>query len=1016
MEFGLLGPLWIRGQAGEIELGAPKQRALLIALLLRVGHSVPVDRLIDALWEDAPPGQARVTLRSYVSNLRRVFERPEGDPIIVTSGNGYSIQVEPEAIDAVRFERLARTGRDRLRSGDPQGALDDISSALELWRGEALVDVADLAFAHGELTRLEELRRTAEEDRFDALLAMGRHGEAVAPLEAFTSAHWLRERARGQLMLALHRSGRTPDALASFRQFRESLAEELGLDPSPQLAELADDILRRSGRLEPPPPEAAAPVLSVPETGAEEPTRMVVGRVHERGELAAAVERLRAGEGGLLLFAGEPGIGKTTLLEELERLASGAGITVHWGRCPETEGAPAYWPWIQVLRDVARGVSDDELVDLARHPAAAVTHVVDEIARRLGEQQPVVGDDLRAARFELHDAVATFLVRTAERAPRLILLEDLHWADPPSLQLLSFVTPLLRAGRVLIAGSYRDVPAEWTPELEAALATVVRDRATRQFGLAGLHPGAVAELAARLTGSALEAQEARELHARTAGNPFFVSQLARLREEGGPAGPQVPQGVRHVILHRLGPLPDSTRRLLATAAVIGRRVPLRHLAAACGLQADEVLATAAPAVAAGLLEADGRPVTGYGFVHALVRETIYESLEAGVAVHLHADVAKALATFPEVPAVELAEHFWQAAEVVEDDRAVRYLVAAADEALAVLAHEHAEISLRRALELAERDGDRTRELELRVRLLQLSIALHGWAADLVEDLAAPAIDLARSVGFAPGVVPSWIALLSAYTSHGEQATARALAAELVELATEADEPAAGAAGHLGLAYVDLIVGRDPDEALEQLACAERLAGLAPPEQLQATPHLSVSTAYLRGVALAHRGDVSGALQEARRATLVAGEVGDPLSQAIAHMVAAVVGIVVENPGFTREFAAAGLDLCGERGFRYVGHLLTLSDAWARARLGDDPGEQAERMGAALAAIERQRHADPGAKALLFAAETYLLAGDRDGAIRRFREALELSGRTSEYLPVERVRRLRAELGEVIEPA
>jgi len=384
VEFGLLGPLLVRIDGTTVELGAPQQRALLIHLLVRVGQTVSVDRLIDALWEHDPPPQARTTLRSYVSSVRRALA-VTGESLVVTRGSGYGLQVDPDTVDAVRFERLVRTARADLAAGEPEPARVAVDEALGLWRGAALADVAHRAFADGERVRLEELRLSAQEVRLDVLLALGRHGEAVAAAEAFTAAEPLRERAWGQLMIGLYRSGRAPDSLRVYTRLRESLVEELGLDPSPQLQHLADRILKQDPDLD----------LATPAVGASpSPTHTVVtdpessspliGRPHERQELQGCVDRLVAGHGGLVLVAGEPGIGKTALLEEFARVAVAAGVGIAWGRCHESRGAPAFWPWIQALAAIAAQCTDAELEATAAGPAAPISHLVDGVAERLG--------------------------------------------------------------------------------------------------------------------------------------------------------------------------------------------------------------------------------------------------------------------------------------------------------------------------------------------------------------------------------------------------------------------------------------------------------------------------------------------------------------------------------------------------------------------------------------------------------------------------------------------------------
>lgn len=197
-----------------MELGGHKQRAVLAALLIEANRVVSLDRLIDAVWPQRPLARARATVQVFVSNLRRVLEpdRSRGTPatVLITRAPGYLLTVEPDALDARVFERLAGQGRTALAEGDPQRAVELLAQALGLWRGRALGDFAGERFAEAEAARLEELRLCCTEDHVEAALALGRHGAVVADLEHMVSAHPLRERSLGQLMLALYRAGAKP--------------------------------------------------------------------------------------------------------------------------------------------------------------------------------------------------------------------------------------------------------------------------------------------------------------------------------------------------------------------------------------------------------------------------------------------------------------------------------------------------------------------------------------------------------------------------------------------------------------------------------------------------------------------------------------------------------------------------------------------------------------------------------------------------------------------------------------
>jgi DNA-binding SARP family transcriptional activator/ABC-type transport system substrate-binding protein len=247
MEFRLLGPVdAVRGDH-SLPLGGPKPRALLAVLLLHANEVVSRDRLIEGLWPDREPGSADHSLDVQISRLRKALEP---DDVLLTRGGGYVLQVDPHAIDASRFEGLLESGRRANAAGRPQKALDDLEAALGLWRGEPLGDLAYEDFARSEVERLDELRRVAIEEQIDAELTLGRHDTLVPKLEALTAKHPLRERLRGQSMLALYRSGRQAEALRVYADTRRRLVDELGIEPSPQLRELEQAILRQDPSLD----------------------------------------------------------------------------------------------------------------------------------------------------------------------------------------------------------------------------------------------------------------------------------------------------------------------------------------------------------------------------------------------------------------------------------------------------------------------------------------------------------------------------------------------------------------------------------------------------------------------------------------------------------------------------------------------------------------------------------------------------------------------------------------------
>jgi YVTN family beta-propeller protein len=248
VEFRILGPLEIVEHGRRVAVGAPKVRALLAVLLLHRGEVVSSDRLIDALWGERAPATAAKTVQVYVSNLRKAL----GIGLVVTGGRGYVLETGADQVDADRFKALSAEGRSALEAGDPRAAAKRLREALALWRGPALADFAYEQFAQTAIAKLEEARLEALEDRIDADLAVGAQAGLVGELEALVAEHPLRERLQGQLMLALYRSGRQADALEHYRKTRQSMVEQLGLEPGPRLQELERAILAQDPALDPP--------------------------------------------------------------------------------------------------------------------------------------------------------------------------------------------------------------------------------------------------------------------------------------------------------------------------------------------------------------------------------------------------------------------------------------------------------------------------------------------------------------------------------------------------------------------------------------------------------------------------------------------------------------------------------------------------------------------------------------------------------------------------------------------
>jgi DNA-binding SARP family transcriptional activator len=751
LDFRILGPLEVYSEGQPVPIRGPRQRALLAILLLHAGETVSTDRLIDLLWGETAPAGARKALSVRVSELRKQLEpAAHGADTILTRAPGYAIELEPEQLDLGRFERLSAAGREALDAGDPLNASESLGAALGLWRGPPLADFAFEPFAQAEIARLEELRLGALEDRIAADLALGRHAQLVGELEALVSGHPLRERPRGQLMLALHRCGRQVEALEVYRQGRRALVDELGLEPSRELRALEQAILAQDPALDAP---VRAPATRRSATGRG---GAFVGRESELAELMAALAAARAGQGRVVLVGGEPGIGKSRLAEELAARAEELGARVLSGRCWEAGGAPAFWPWVQALRTYVREREPASLHEELGPGGPDLAQMLPELHKLLPElpEPPTLAPD--GARFRLFDATATLVRNAARVRPLVLVLDDLHAADAPSLLLLEFIAGELDGARVMILGAYRHTEIGPDHPLASTLAELARNQAARRIVLAGLSEAAVARYIELSTGVVAPGSLVAALQRGTDGNPLFLAELARLLGEEGMLERgtlerlPIPQGVHEAIGHRLRRLSDRCRRLLSVASGLGREFSVAALERVSGASGDALLELLDEACAAQVVgDVPGAPER-LRFSHALVRDALYEQLGAAPRVRLHGQIGEALVGLyerdPEPHLAEIAHHFFQAAPAGGHDRAIDYARRAGEQAGRLLAYEEAVRLYRMALAAleAKQSADDPTRCEL---LLALGDALaRSGEMGPAKDTFAQAAEVARRIG------------------------------------------------------------------------------------------------------------------------------------------------------------------------------------------------------------------------------------------------------------------------------
>ncbi|MGY1815132.1 BTAD domain-containing putative transcriptional regulator [Blastococcus sp. SYSU D00820] len=893
----VLGPTRVLRDGAELDLGGRRPAELLALLVAAEGRTVPADVLADRLWRGEPPVTATTTLQGHVARLRRLLDPGRGAreaTVLVTRGAGYALALPRTAVDAHAFaDEVAGA-----TAGDDATAARVLPGALARWSGEPYADVADVDDVVPVVARLAELRLAAVERLAGARLALGTGAELVADLSEAAAAEPLRESTAALLARALYRGGRQAEALDVLRRTRERIADELGLDPSPELRALEAALLRQDPALDTPaaPAPPAPPPVPAPAAGDG-----FVGRPAELDALASAWAAAAAGRGTAVVVTGEPGIGKTRLVEAF---AARAGAAVRWGRCAEIGGAPPYWPWQQVLGGL---------------PEAAL------------------GGDT-GARFALGLDTARRLRALAGEAPLLVVLDDLQWADGDSLHVLEVVLSQLHGSRLLLAVTCRE-EATGEPALTRVLGLAARLPGARRLRLAGLDPTEVAALVAGLGGG--DEATARTVAERSGGNPFFVTELAALPTRGDGA---VPAGVRDVVRLRLAGLPDDVREALAAAAVAGRDVPVGLLAAALAGPGDGVALD--PALRAGLLvePAPGR----VRIAHDLVREVLLADLGPVRRAALHGRVADALAASPAAgtAAAAIAVHRSEAAAGSPDAAAARACLLAAREALDRAGVEEARALAERGLAHVVPDDPATAaDLHLlrgaalrRLGLIEESSAALRTTAALARDAGDPA-RLARAavVSAGGGVGGYWASVGSL------QATDVPLLEEAAERAAELP-PALASTVLSALAVQRASTGRADGVEL----AARALTAARDDRPARARARVAAFVAHWTPAHAAERVDLAR--------TMLRESAGDPVAEATAlHLLRCALTETVqadEAAAVSRRYT----ELATRRG---DGDLLQM-DAWWSAGLALARGEADEARRLADAAVADAPTTSPAA--------------------------------------------------------
>ncbi|GEQ13309.1 hypothetical protein KLO01_13560 [Knoellia locipacati] len=717
VQVSVLGATALRGSDGPVEIAARKRRALLAALALDLGPVVSADRLVALMWGDEAPPGAFGTLHSYVSGLRRLLEpglEPRAKPtVLLTSDEGYRLALPREAVDATAFVDEVRT-RHRVLVGlasqlttgpdaswperaEVEEQVEGLEQLLRTWRGTPYADLTDHPDVLTERTGLEALRTTASDDLALGLLALGEHATVLALTEQATVRDPLRERGWSLHALALARAGRQAEALDAIRRLRRLLDDELGLDPGQEVRDLEAALLQQDpavlrgwlangspaspvGRArvedrrgqdpgDPPPEPPGGGASGAEAVGRDE--RPLVGRTREREAIAQLLDSAGAGRPATVRLVGEAGAGKSRLVQWAVAEALSRGMAAAVGTCSADEGAPPLWPWRQVLA----GLDLPSPPELA--PALPAGAQADSQPDPQGDAHADPGPrpDARTAdassgttaerAFAAHDAIAEALRDAARDRGLLVVLDDLHWADTPTMRCLAQVVASLRAGdRVAVIATRRPTTSAHTADtagtdLDAALA---RHGATT-LELDGLAADEARDLVGSILGDGTEPGVVADWRVRTDGNPFFLVELARLAEQSGRVDGEVPESVQSVVRHRVAALPEPVRELLLLAAALGRQHPPLLLARIAELDPDDLLDRLEVAQEAGIIHsAQGL----LAFDHALTRDAILAMTTPNRVARTHARIARALeaappsAVNPAERAFDLAHH-WLAA-------------------------------------------------------------------------------------------------------------------------------------------------------------------------------------------------------------------------------------------------------------------------------------------------------------------------------------------------------------------
>ena len=925
----ILGPLRAWRSGVEVDPG-PRQQAFLLALLLaRAGRPISMDQLIELIWDQAPPASAVNAIHKYVGALRRLLESSvrTRDPgsYIQRRGNAYLLEGGPGELDIVAFRAAVQVAQTQSAAGHDEAALDRYIEALGCWHGHAgdglsCGPAAQALFAAVDDTFLDACTAAAQ-----LAVPLGQSERVLGPLQLAAAMAPLHEPVHAGLIAALSGAGKHAQALMVFDALRKRLADGLGAYPGSAVQDAYQRVLARTSGLTHPADADRA------ESGAGLP---LVGRGEEVGSACQALAAAAAGSTGLVLIEGDPGVGKTRLLEEVAAAGTRVGVRTAWGRCLEGGEAPAMWPWVEVLGSLVDAVPS----------ATRDEWLTGELGRILRPDQDASVVALASdagAQFRLFERTLALVRQVSASQPVALVFDDLQWADVASLELLGYLAARLPAGAAIL-GALRTRAPEPGPDLARLLAAASRVPAHRRVSLGPLAVAEVAELVRRETGRLPGPGAARGMHRRTAGNPFFVRELSRLLADEGAlteesvAAARVPSSVRDVVRDRMSGIDEPAADLLQIAAVIGRRVDLVLLARTAAIEVDACLDRLVPVAELGLLEPGPEDPFSLRFAHDLVREAVVEATPASKTARMHLRVADALegsGRDDESAAERLAYHLWAAGPLADPARTASALLLASRRATAKFALAAAERQCRLAAELARTAG--LAELEL-AALSQLSAAvamqtgLVAAAPDLLERAEHLACRLGRKREAADFLFARW----TAHAHSTELERAGLVARRLLHQGQASDDPVVRAyglhawgvhqwaLGNIGAAiqYLSRLNGSAPGPC-----AASQNHGLRRDQQLL-SPVKQAEIIALHGDLNTAR-DLLDAVKEAAA--------GHPYAIATWATWASKIAAMAGDPAWALRAAQRGIDADPDFTFAFLGTYTRLNRCWGRAMSGAD---------------------------------------------------------------------------------